>query len=129
MVNQYYANADINGKIIGFYNDDVHTEEQIPETAIEITEEQWQDALSNPRKYRVISGVFTARTQAEIDQEIEDEEANAPPVPPTAEQEIASLKAENAALVTETVRLAARDAQIQDDQMFILEALIAAEII
>jgi hypothetical protein len=53
----------------------------------------------------------------------------AKPLELTPEEEIAALKAENAALVIETVRLAARDSQMQDDQMFILEALIAAKLI
>jgi hypothetical protein len=55
-------------------------------------------------------------------------EAAKPPVL-TPEQEIAALKAENNSLLAETARLAARDAQMQDDQMYILEALIGAGII
>lgn len=100
MTIKYYATSDTNGKVIAFYNNDVHTVGQIPVTAVEITEGQWQDALSNPRKYRIINGILITRTQSEIDQEIADEEANSPPVPLTDAQKIAALEEENTQLKT-----------------------------
>lgn len=53
---QKYANADANGKIIAYYTDDIHTPEQIPETAFPITDEEWQDSVANPGKYEVQLG-------------------------------------------------------------------------
>lgn len=126
MAFQYYANSDTSGKIIGFYNNDVHAPDQIPVTAVEIAAVQWQDALSNPRKYRVINNELVIRTQTEINQEIADEAANAPPIPESDSQKIARLELENSSLIAETTRLAERDSQIQDDQMFIMETLINA---
>lgn len=49
--------------------------------------------------------------------------------PETSEQKMVRLESENASLVSETTRLAARDSQIQDDQMFIMEALATAGLI
>jgi predicted NAD/FAD-dependent oxidoreductase len=55
---QYYANADTNGNIIGYYNDDIWDVTKIPTTAIKITEAQWQDAVANQGKYLIQSGAF-----------------------------------------------------------------------
>lgn len=62
---QFYADSDSNGNIAGFYNDDVHGE-NIPETAVPITEAEWQDSLMHPNKYIVLDGALTL----------------APPIPP-----------------------------------------------
>jgi hypothetical protein len=69
---QYYADSDVNGNIIGFYNDDIWDVTKIPITAIEITEEQWQDCIANQGKYIVQAGALELApppTQAEIDAE------------------------------------------------------------
>jgi len=49
----YYANYDENtGEILGFYSDEIHTE--IPEPKIELTEEEWQQAITG--SYKVVNG-------------------------------------------------------------------------
>jgi hypothetical protein len=95
---QFYANANESGKIIGYYTDAVHEPEQIPDTAVPITAEQWQDSLANPRKYKIVDSELTEKSQEEIDQEIADELANQPPLPPTTEEEISQLKTDKAVL-------------------------------
>ncbi|UUZ80623.1 hypothetical protein LJK88_20550 [Paenibacillus sp. P26] len=55
---QHYANADANGNLIGFYNDDVWDPEKIPATAVKITEDDWRDAVSNPGKYIIQDGAM-----------------------------------------------------------------------
>ena len=42
---KFYAHIDNNNQIIGWYNDEVH--DTIPEPNIEVTEEQWSNALDN----------------------------------------------------------------------------------
>ena len=45
-----YAHYDINtGKLLGFYDDTIH--KKIPIPNIQITEEQWQEAISNNYNY------------------------------------------------------------------------------
>lgn len=52
----YYANYDEStGEILGFYNDEIH--EEIPAPHIELTEEEWQQAVSG--SYRIIDGALT----------------------------------------------------------------------
>ena len=49
-ITRYFANYDkTNGKLLGWYNDKVH--ETIPEPNMEVTEEQWQDALNHNYNY------------------------------------------------------------------------------
>jgi hypothetical protein len=55
---KHYANQDANGNL-AFYNDVVNST-TIPTTAIEITEDQWQDSLANPGKYNIVNGAFAA---------------------------------------------------------------------
>lgn len=71
---QFYANADANGNIIAYYNDDIWDVTKIPTTAIKITQAQWQDAVANQGKYIVQAGAL----------------ALAPP--PTAAQQLASAQ-------------------------------------
>ena len=40
-----YAHIDENNKLLGFYDNEVHSE--IPEPKIQLTEEQWKNALDN----------------------------------------------------------------------------------
>jgi len=40
-----YAYVDENNKLLGFFDDEIHRE--IPEPKIQITEEQWRNALAN----------------------------------------------------------------------------------
>lgn len=44
---KYYANVDGNGKLIGWYNTDIHNEDAIPAPKIEVTKEAWQNAIDN----------------------------------------------------------------------------------
>lgn len=62
-----YAHIGENNKLLGWYTDDIHSEIPIPN--IQVTEEQWQEALSN--SYNKInpdgSGeVFDFRTTEEL---------------------------------------------------------------
>ena len=60
----YYANYDANtGEILGFYCDELHSE--IPKPNIELTEDEWQTALSG--SYRVINGRLQEYTPTEPD--------------------------------------------------------------
>lgn len=52
----YYANADSNGNIIGYYTDSEDIGHVIPTTAIPITDVQWKDSMSNQGKYIVQKG-------------------------------------------------------------------------
>ena len=40
-----YAHIDENNKLLGFYDNEIHSE--IPEPKIQLTEEQWKNALDN----------------------------------------------------------------------------------
>lgn len=66
----YYANYDENtGEILGFYVDGIH--DDIPTPNIELTEEQWQQAISG--EYRVIDGVlqeYSSTTELTTEQKI-----------------------------------------------------------
>lgn len=54
---QFYANVSQSG-LLEYYTDAVHTPEQIPATAIEITEEQWKDCIANQGKWTIVEGVL-----------------------------------------------------------------------
>ena len=47
------------GRFTAFYADDVHS--VIPQGAVPIDDETWQDELSNPGKYRVSVGEDSAQ--------------------------------------------------------------------
>lgn len=50
---QYYANYDENnGKILGFYVDEIHGD-KIPDPKIAISEEEWRDAIANQDKRKI----------------------------------------------------------------------------
>ncbi|WDF64516.1 tail fiber assembly protein [Flavobacterium sp. KACC 22763] len=57
----YKATYNVNGEYTGFYVEKIH--ENIPQPNIELTEEEWQQALS--KNYRVIEGKhsFSPATQ------------------------------------------------------------------
>lgn len=42
----YYANIDKNNFLIGWLNDEVHSEEMIPDKAMSVTDDVWLDAVS-----------------------------------------------------------------------------------
>lgn len=60
------ATYNSNGEYTGFYDDKIH--ENIPNPYIELTEEQWQQALS--KNYRVVDGVHTYYPYVEDTQSI-----------------------------------------------------------
>ncbi|BDU25098.1 MULTISPECIES: tail fiber assembly protein [unclassified Flavobacterium] len=55
MKNTYKGTYDQNGEYTGFYVEGIH--ENIPQPNIELTEEEWQQALS--KNYKVINGTHT----------------------------------------------------------------------
>jgi len=76
---KYYAHIDNNGKIQGWYNDELHN--NIPNENIEVSYEIWQEAISiNANFYNKKTNKFEhkdLRTQKEIEedkklQELED---------------------------------------------------------
>lgn len=85
----YYVDFKQNGRIDGFYND-IYNADDIPETAVEITEEQWLLYSSEGgRLYRRDdSGANPARlkTPEEIQQDLDDDIANTPLAPKSPDQ-------------------------------------------
>lgn len=53
---KYYGNYNSEGEYIGFYNEEIHGS-NIPSPNIELTEEQWKEALSS--RCKVVEGVHT----------------------------------------------------------------------
>ena len=47
----YFADSDNAGKITAFYNNSINS--NIPESAIALTDEEWQDCINNPGKWIV----------------------------------------------------------------------------
>lgn len=54
---KYFGHYNENGEYTAFYNDDLHKLENIPTPYIELTEQQWSQAVSE--KCRVVNGVHT----------------------------------------------------------------------
>lgn len=48
-----HAEFDQTGKIVGYYADDIHTPDQIPQNTIPITYEEWSDCIHFPGKWMV----------------------------------------------------------------------------
>ncbi|WP_010279885.1 hypothetical protein [Paenibacillus senegalensis] len=90
---QYYADFDDKGNMSGFYVDEIHGD-AIPKTAIPITEEEWRAYVAETWKYKLDNGTIREKTQEELDEEA----AKLPPAPPSAEERITQLEAENADL-------------------------------
>jgi hypothetical protein len=63
----YSGAYDSTGKYIGFYTKDIH-DETIPTPNVELTEEEWQQALTG--NYRVIDGKHTYSPYIPTDEEI-----------------------------------------------------------
>lgn len=55
----YYADSDANGNIIAYYSDEINS--SIPSTAIQITDEQWQDSVNNIGKYMIQNGALVTK--------------------------------------------------------------------
>lgn len=52
----YYGNYDSNGKYMGFYTNEIHGA-NIPTPTIELSEKEWQEALTG--NYKVVDGKHT----------------------------------------------------------------------
>jgi hypothetical protein len=60
-----FAQYNENGEYLAFYNDEFHKESDIPQPYIELTEEQWQQALSYRCKVENGNHVYLAFTSDE----------------------------------------------------------------
>src|SRR5690625_344087 len=74
---QYYADFDESGNIAGFFLNEIHGD-NIPETAIPITDEEWQTYIEDSNKYKLDGDSIREKTQEELDAE---EEARPKPPP------------------------------------------------
>lgn len=91
---QHYAEFDESGNLCAFYINTIH-KDAIPEHAIPISEEDWRLYNENGTwKYKLDNGIIREKTQEELDAEA----ANLPPLPPSPEERITQLEAENAEL-------------------------------
>jgi hypothetical protein len=84
---QYYVAFDSAGNIAGFYVDTIHGD-AIPETAIPITQEQWETYSAAPHLYKLDGDMIREKTT----EEIEDELAQQPPLPPSMEQRLNAVE-------------------------------------
>lgn len=87
---QYYADFDESGNIIGFYFNKIHGD-NIPETAIPISEEEWRTYIEDSNKYKLDGDTIREKTEDEL-----KAEGEAKPKPPPSRIEV--LETENADL-------------------------------
>lgn len=87
---QYYAGHDVELNRLAFYVDEIHGD-NIPDTAIPITEEEWQTYAAETWKYKVDDGIIREKTQQELDEEA----ANRPPAPPSLDNRVDTLETES----------------------------------
>src|SRR5690625_3359659 len=90
MGQQYYVNFNETGNIIGFYIDTIHGD-NIPESAIPISTEDWQVYSADASKYKLDGDTIRTKTQQELDDEAAD-------LPPREPSKIEILETENADL-------------------------------
>jgi hypothetical protein len=67
----YYGNYENDGNYIGFYTKDIHGE-NIPTPNIELTDEEWQEALTG--NYKVIKGKHTYASYVPTTSEIRQQQ-------------------------------------------------------
>lgn len=120
---QYYADVDDSGNIVGFYVDQIHG--IIPETAVEIAEELWQQIGGNTWRYKWDGSQIREKTQ----QELADERANQPAPQPTPQERIEVLEDENALLALELAQTQLRLDQAEQEQADLLLMLISQGVI
>lgn len=60
----YYVSFDEKNRINGFFNDEINS--IIPESAIKITDEQWQELSENPEKYILENGEIVLAPETSI---------------------------------------------------------------
>ena len=87
---QYYVDFKPDGNIAGFYVDQIHGD-NIPETAIPISIEDWQAYSAESWKYKLDGETIREKTT----EELEEEQANIPKPPPS---KVELLELENADL-------------------------------
>ncbi|MFD0712858.1 hypothetical protein [Paenibacillus sp. GCM10027626] len=93
---QYYVDFPANLPIPIFYSNEFNGE-NIPESAIPITDEQWQEYVAAAHLYRLDEDGKSIRLKTR--KELDDEAAARQPAPKTPEQQqIEALEAENADL-------------------------------
>ena len=55
-----YAHYDVNGLILGYYDEDIH--ETIPTSNLQLTDEEWQDCIDHPGERKVSNGKIVTYT-------------------------------------------------------------------
>jgi len=88
----------------------------------------WPEPLINERgqfRYKWTGSAIEERTQQELD----DEWATRPPVPPTPQDRIATLETENAVIALDLIETQIALEQVQSEQAALLLALVEAEVI
>jgi len=118
---RYYVDVNNDGCISGFYVDEIHGD-NIPETAIPITIEEWQTYAADPNKYKLDGGIIREKTQEELDAEL----AARPPAPKSRTE---LLEEENALLALELAQTQARLDQAEQEQAALLLELVNKEVI
>lgn len=111
---QYYATFDDNGNISAFYVDIIHGD-NIPKVAMPISTEEWQHFNDiGAYRFKLDGGAIREKTKDELDEEV----ANQPPLPPTPEERIGQLEEVNAELWYEVMlkdaKLTEHDGEIAD---------------
>jgi len=113
---QYYVAFDSAGNIAGFYVDTIHGD-AIPETAIPITQEQWETYSAAPHLYKLDGDTIREKTP----EEIEAEWAQRPPAP---KSRMELLEEENALLALELAQTQAKLDQAEQEQAALLLELV-----
>lgn len=116
---QYYADINQDGAIIGLYIDQIHS--NIPETAVQISEEQWQKIASDSWRYKWDGTQIREKSE----QELADERANQP----QPKSPIQILEDENALLALELALAQVRLEQMEQEQADLLLMLVSEGVI
>lgn len=54
----HFVAVDVDGKLLGFYDDTIHTPDQIPDDAYPLSDENWLTWIDNQQNCQIIGGVF-----------------------------------------------------------------------
>ena len=65
-----YAIVDQDGVVSAFYDTDIHTE--IPDGAVEMTDAQWKEYLSDQHMKRFVGGNIVTRTKSKKEKDAEE---------------------------------------------------------
>jgi len=118
---QYYVTFTDTGNITGFYVNEIHGD-NIPETAIPITEDEWRTYVAAPHRYKLDGDTIREKTP----EEIEAERAQQPPSP---KSQVEVLEEENALLALELAQTQLRLDQAEQEQAALLIELVSREVI